>query len=353
MPSPNNKTFTELLNKASFGIEQGQAFVLYRKPMEHQIIGIFQSDARLNSTIDFTESGFVFAPFDFDEDAILIRPDEVLISSFEAEFGNQTSKIKVSEDGKEAHLELVKSGIEEIKKGNLQKVVLSRTITIARAKSHDAIFRDLLKSYPNAFCYLFYHPKVGMWCGATPETLVQIKARKLRTMSLAATLPIDDGNQPNWGSKEIEEQQMVSDYIQKRLGPKMDALKVANAESFKAGKLWHLKSEITGTISAAINLKDVVKALHPTPAVCGIPVESAQTFITQQENYKRTFYTGFLGELNLWTQNELSLYVNLRCMELNANKASIFAGGGITLASEPEREWIETQNKSRTMLNIL
>lgn len=353
MPFPNNKTFAELLLKSSFSFEHGLPFVLYRKPKEDQVNGIFQSNNELNSAVDFTERGFVFAPFEFNEKAILIRPDQVVTSNFETNTEAQSSQIKLTDEGKESHIQLIEAGIEEIKKGNLQKVVLSRKITVPRSKSPDAIYMDLLKNYPNAFCYLLYHPKVGMWCGATPETLVQIKVRKLKTMSLAATLPIDDPKQPNWGSKEIEEQQMVSDYIQKQLINKVDALSVSKAESIKAGNLWHLKSEITGSISTKANLKEIVKALHPTPAVCGIPMETAKNFIIQKEMYKRTYYTGVLGELNLWNQNEVALYVNLRCMELTEKNASIFVGGGITLASDPEREWIETQNKSRTMLNIL
>lgn len=353
MPSPNKKTFSELINKSGLHIEQELPFVLYRKPKEQQVIGIFQSDSKLNSVVDFKESGFVFAPFDSTEDAFLIRPDEVIVSSLQRNSELVASDFNETAEGKETHIKLVDNGIKEIIKGNLQKVVLSRVIEVAYSKNPEDIFTNLLNNYPNAFCYLFYHPKVGMWCGATPETLVKVKEKQLKTMSLAATLPIGNAEKPIWGSKEIEEQQMVSDYIQKRLANKMDSLEVGKAETIKAGKLWHLKSEIAGRISNKTDLKEILEALHPTPAVCGIPVETAKNFILQQENYKRTFYTGFLGELNLGTQTETSLYVNLRCMELKETMAAIFVGGGITLASNPEREWVETQNKSRTMLNIL
>ncbi|WP_422861208.1 chorismate-binding protein [Flagellimonas sp. W118] len=353
MPSLNKKTFSELINKSGLHIEQKLPFVLYRKPKEQQVIGIFQSDGELNSVVDFKESGFVFAPFDSKEDAFLIRPDEVIVSSFQRNGEIGASNFNETSEGKEAHIKLVENGIKEIIKGNLQKVVLSRVIEVPYSKNPKEIFTSLLNNYPNAFCYLFYHPKVGMWCGATPETLLQVKEQQLKTMSLAATLPISNAEKPIWGSKEIEEQQMVSDYIQKRLANKMDSLEVGKAETIKAGKLWHLKSEITGHLSNKTDLREILEALHPTPAVCGIPVEAAKNFITKNENYKRTFYTGFLGELNLGTQTETSLYVNLRCMELKEKKAAIFVGGGITLASNPDREWVETQNKSRTMLNIL
>lgn len=350
---PKTKSLHELLEKATFCIKNGLPFTLYRKPLENKIIGIFQADTDLHLAADFTERGFVFVPFNFEENAVLIKPNEIVFADFESDSKRTCSEVGGSNKGKETHIDLVERGIHEIEKGNLQKVVLSRKIEVVLSKSPEEVFRNLLENYPNALCYLFFHPKVGLWCGATPETLVQIKGRELQTMSLAATLPVENNDLPSWGSKEIDEQQMVSDYIATRLRPKLEDLNVGKAESIRAGDLWHLKSEIKGKLFKNASLKEIIATLHPTPAVCGVPTEIARDFINQNENYQRSFYTGFLGELNLWNNKELSLYVNLRCMRLKERKASIFVGGGITLASQPESEWIETQNKSRTMLNII
>ncbi|MDC6364486.1 MULTISPECIES: isochorismate synthase [Flavobacteriaceae] len=328
-------------------------FSVYRKPGEEQITGLFQSDDKLYATITFEERGFVFAPFSSKSEAVLIHPDEILTTTFLEQ--ESTSKITstVSDEGKFDHLELVKSGVEAIKKGELKKVVLSRKLEVKLTKDPINIFKNLLAQYSNAFCYLFYHPKVGMWCGATPETLVQINNNQLTTMSLAATLPNIDSELPAWGTKEVEEQQMVSDYIREKLGGIVDELEISETESVKAGNLWHLRSKVTASLPSKMGIKQIIEALHPTPAVCGIPTQKAKAFILSQENYDRSFYTGFLGELNLRAVNEVSLFVNLRCMELNQENASIFVGGGITVDSEPESEWVETQNKSRTMLNII
>ena len=133
----------------------------------------------------------------------------------------------------------------------------------------------------------------------------------------------------------------------------MEELNLGGAESVRAGNLWHLKSEIKGKLLSKAKIGDIVTALHPTPAVCGIPMQAAKTFIMDNENYERTYYTGFLGELNIGDSKETHLFVNLRCMELASEKATIFVGGGITSASDPESEWTETQNKSMTMLNII
>ncbi|MEX0314768.1 MAG: isochorismate synthase [Allomuricauda sp.] len=353
MHYPKIKTFRELNDEVLTHLKNKLPFVLYRKPFENRVTCLLQEDNSLNFTVDFSEKGFVFAPFDVNDNTILLRADKTVSVDFEGLSQKKVSKVETYSDGKEGHLSLVRKGIAEIKKGNLKKVVLSRKMEVEFSANPGETFNNLLANYPNAFCYWFYHPKVGMWCGATPETLVQIKDGNLRTMSLAATTPYKNAEVPTWGDKEIDEQQMVSDYISGRLSSKLKTLNVSKAESIKAGNLWHLKSEITGKLSIESNLKGIIMSLHPTPAVCGIPTEDAKAFITKNEDYERKYYTGFLGELNLWGDKEISFYVNLRCMELKENAATIFVGGGITKASVPESEWVETQNKSKTMLNII
>jgi isochorismate synthase len=97
--------------------------------------------------------------------------------------------------------------------------------------------------------------------------------------------------------------------------------------------------------------------LHPTPAVCGFPKLDAQKFIIENEGYDRTFYAGFLGEWNKdfvsYKENCSDLYVNLRCMKIEDQKAKLYVGGGINKGSNPEKEYIETVNKSLTMKKVL
>ncbi|PWL39085.1 isochorismate synthase [Flagellimonas aquimarina] len=353
MPYQKNKDFHKLLEKVDSCLENDYPFSIYRKPLESKVFGVFQSNDELNITTDFEDKGFVFAPFDLNDNAVLIHADEVLEVFFEKEGTTDDIKTFTNDSGKYNHLKLVEKGINKIGSGALTKVVLSRKIAVKLSRSPKEIFISLLSNYPNAFCYLFFHPKVGIWCGATPETLVRIAGGELETMSLAATLPIKENSSPNWGSKEIEEQKMVSDYIKEKLVHSLEEFNMGKAESIVAGDLWHLKSDIKGKLSATAQIKDIITSLHPTPAVCGIPTSAAKAFIVQNESYKRTYYTGFLGELNLNKEREMNLFVNLRCMEISDQNASIFVGGGITSASNPEREWSETQNKSKTMLNII
>ena len=96
--------------------------------------------------------------------------------------------------------------------------------------------------------------------------------------------------------------------------------------------------------------------MHPTPAVCGLPKNSAKAFILENEPHDRHFYSGFLGELNSsFSTNSRSsdLFVNLRCMQIEDSKAHLYMGCGITKDSIPEKEWEESVNKSMTIKKVL
>ena len=95
----------------------------------------------------------------------------------------------------------------------------------------------------------------------------------------------------------------------------------------------------------------VLSALHPTPAVCGIPKQAALEFILNNESHERKYYSGFCGPLNM--DGATHLYVSLRCMEIMDNVCRLYAGGGLLIDSEEKREWEETKIKLNTMLNVL
>lgn len=351
-------------------------FVAYRKPKEDTIKAILQKDDHLHHLKTYAEKGFVFSPFDAQHPTILLVPNELLeISDFvpSANRSKQHMAGPTDRDNnrKEAHIQLVKKGMDEIKKGTFQKVVLSRCLENDSKALPQDLFHRLLVNYPSAFCYCWYHPKVGLWLGATPEILLMLKNRRFTTMSLAGTQKYTVNENPTWGHKELEEQQMVTDYITEALKSQVDQLKQTKTDTVRAGELLHLRTKITGLVERE-NLEAVVKALHPTPAVCGMPKKNARNFIRDNEHYNREFYTGFLGELNLKAGkqrnsrrsnqenqayrsivNTTTLYVNLRCMQLKNEKAYIYVGGGVTKDSDPEQEWEETVAKSGTMLSVL
>ena len=353
MPSQKNSEFIKLIGKARFQKENSLPFVIYQKPNDVTVKGIFLEHANLTYASDFTEAGFIFSPFDNSDKTIVFPSDTINeVPYVHVETIIEETKNAV-ESGKKSHLALVEKTIKKIIEGELKKVVVSRKITTQTQKDAFSLFEQLLNTYSSAFKYLWFHPKVGMWLGATPETLLKVKEGTVSTTSLAGTLPVIAGEFPAWSKKEVEEQQLVTDYILDTLSGKLANIEVSTAKSVKAGKLWHLKSVLKGDLIEKVVLGDIIKALHPTPAVCGIPLKIAKEFLKENEGYNREFYTGFLGELNFGSDRNTHLFVNLRCMKLDEKDATVFIGGGITKDSIPNSEWEETQHKSKTMLSLL
>ena len=357
-------------------------FVAYRKPRESTLNAILQQTNDLHFVNDFTEKGFVFAPFDEAENSIILPLDisEVISTSFNVSEHHDSPNNKIHSlssadfsESKQFHINLINKGITAIKEGQFKKVVLSRQETVILSETNPiSIFKNLLNSYISAFVYCWYHPKVGLWLGATPETLMKIDSNRFSIMALAGTQEYQGNLDVIWGEKEIQEQKIVTDFIIETLKPSVETFKVSGTETVKAGNLLHLKTMITAHLKANINLKQLIFQLHPTPAVCGLPKLNAKDFILKNENYIREFYTGFLGELNFATttspragkrnienraysitRNSTQLYVNLRCMQLKDDKAIIYIGGGVTVNSDAEREWQETISKSFVIKNVL
>ncbi|MFH6946363.1 chorismate-binding protein [Flavobacterium sp. FlaQc-50] len=339
---------------------QNLPFVLYSKPNSNRIIGLLQQNNDLHTVSNFTEKGFVFASFD-EKQLILIPENESEIITSEQE-SVTIALTEINDSGfdataKKHYEDLVAKGIEAIKNDEFKKVVLSRSESVALAEfDFTVVFQQLIQLYPTTFCYCFFHPKVGFWMGATPEQLLKANGNEFETTALAGTQKANSEVEILWQQKEKEEQQYVTDFIIKRLREVALSVNVTEPYSIKAGSIWHIKTDISGVLNENSTLEEVIDTLHPTPAVCGLPKKKAKAFILENENYDRTFYTGFLGELNSSLASSAvssDLFVNLRSMQIQENKAILYMGCGITKESIPEKEWEESVNKSMTMKRAL
>lgn len=337
-----------LLEKASYYFSKKLPFALFVKPNQVQLNGVFQNTDEL---VEFSgQKGFVFSGFYNTKDVVLpFDSCEVIQENWSSEKQYQERVYFSDYDGVEFK-NLVQKGINAVVENQFEKVVLSRKIEIP----FDAIdsiesFKNLVNTYSSAFRYLFYHPQIGLWMGATPEQLVKIKNGEFYTMALAGTQPYSE--HIVWGEKEIKEQELVTDFIKNQIEDKVNTIKISDATTHRAGSIVHLKTDISGSIKSSIQPLDLVKALHPTSAVCGMPLQQARSFILEHEGYDRKYYSGYLGE---WKGMENSdLFVNLRCCEFLENAVAVYVGCGITKDSIPEHEFIETFNKSRTIVSIL
>jgi len=202
-------------------------------------------------------------------------------------------------------------------------------------------------------------PQTGTWLGATPELLVSVNSQGIfKTIALAGTLPYSpeiDLKSVAWTQKEIEEQALVCRYI-------INCFKKIRLREYEehgprtvvAGNVMHLKTiyEVDMTATNFPQLGTVMlNLLHPTSAVCGMPFENAWQFLKRNEGYNREFYSGYLGPVRI--SQESMIFVNLRCMQVFKEQVRIYAGAGITIDSNPQKEFEETEMKMQNLQNLL
>lgn len=349
-----------IVEKVKNQLAQNLPFVLYCKPNSETITGLFQRNDELYEVDNFIEKGFVFASFDGNQTYLIPENQSERFAAIwkKKEFWGQEDRYESIDESAKIYFEsLVRKGIQAIEKEEFKKVVVSRKETVDLVDfDWIAVFENLVQLYPSTFVYCFYHPKVGFWLGATPEQLLKANSNKFETIALAGTQKDTGDAEIIWEQKEKEEQQFVTDYIVAKLENVASEVLVSKPYSIKAGSIWHIKTDISGILHSDFNLQQVIGLLHPTPAVCGLPKEKAKAFILENENYDRSFYTGFLGELNCGNEAGVTnsdLFVNLRCMQITDSQAHLYMGCGITKDSVPEKEWGESINKSMTMKNVL
>jgi isochorismate synthase len=351
---------TNLFQKLNAHKTQNLPFVIYSKPNSKNTIGFFQNSDELYLLSDFTKEGFVFAPFGKDIPCFFPKDVSEIIQEINT-YGDSFLEVNLNSNEEDVSEkinfeDLVSKAIHEIKLGSCQKIVVSRKEeVIIDTFDVETSFKKMLSLYPTAFKYCMYHPKIGLWIGATPEQLLQVNENEIKTVALAGTKVI--GNELDWEIKEQQEQQFVTDFILENIKPFVSNTTISKPYTVTAGNIQHIKTDISAKTDKFSSLKDIIDVLHPTPAVCGFPKNIALDFILKNENYQRSFYTGYLGELNYcFESNEhltSDLFVNLRCMQIKDTKATIFVGCGITKDSNPEKEYLETKNKSETMKKII
>lgn len=353
------------------------SFALYRLPWTDECYFIMQTSDEVEKLTDIAElngkTGFVIAPFQQTEEhpLLLIRPD---ITAYDwAEISHSLVSLKYADailtcknvsgspiptlsekERYERYFAAFGRFMEPLQQKKFKKLVLSRPafFPIDERFSPLETFVKACNAYPRMMIYLCHTPVSGTWIGSTPEILLSGHAQHWSTVALAGTMPVNpNGEGTKWSEKNKEEQALVAEYVRKiakKYGRKMTEQGPYEA---RAGQLLHLKTDFHFQLKETGFLGDLLKELHPTPAVCGLPKQEAYQFIPENEGYDRRYYSGFVGWLD--PEGTTDLYVNLRCMEIRANEAKLYAGGGILPSSEVHSEWEETGEKMKTMKNIL
>ncbi len=234
------------------------------------------------------------------------------------------------------------------------KVVLSRRKKVDAFKLSKApeVFLRLAEAYPGSFIYIFSSEYTGTWGGASPELFLNYNNEEVKTVALAGTIALKDTTEQElaWTEKEVDEQHIVELFIENLLNKNAGSFEKKGPYTQITGSLAHLISRYSAHLPAN-KLTKLMKELHPTPAVCGLPKKKSYEVIDQIELYNRAYYTGFLGPWNL--DDKVHLFVNLRCMQYFNDHAVLYAGGGITSGSDPEKEWEETENKMCSITKVM
>lgn len=277
-----------------------------------------------------------------------------LASAPEADEQGRALRIaEAATDGPEAWTQQVADIVKAIRDGEVAKVVLARRATVAfdRAPDLPGVAARLTGSGRTATRFVLRPGEIATpaFVGATPELLVGLRGRRLWTEALAGTASVGEGEALEASAKDLAEHTFVVDEIRAALEPLTDEVITAERpEVRRLRDLVHLATPIEARLGAGAHVLDVVAALHPTPAVGGVPRRAALGWIEDREAHPRGWYAAPIGWFD--ARGDGAFHVALRSALIDGRRAHLYAGAGIVEASEPLAEYAETELKLRTVL---
>jgi isochorismate synthase len=356
-----------LLEALEYCIEHRLTFAAFRTPGGQATLWAQQSPE-----LDRVDNGlwwelndvFLFAPFDLPERIPIIRSDvELTFGDAEPAWhrlmectGAVSDKASaprpaMTKPGFEA---AVRKAQEHCRDGELEKAVLSRSIELdVSMQDAPRLFLEALHQRSEALVTLVATPEHGVWLGASPERLILAENDIVHMDAMAGTMRKSEAptQAQDWGEKERHEQNVVTRTITgKLIDLGIPSISLEGPEVMATGSIAHLRTRITAAVGGR-SVGDVVLALHPTPAVCGVPLDRARTVIRELESRDRELYAGFWGP---WSADgRMELFVNIRCMRLFEHGAQLHVGAGITAGSIAASEWDETEHKADTWRSVI
>lgn len=259
--------------------------------------------------------------------------------------------------------QLVSEAVTSCQRGEIHKVVLSRILEIDTVGPVDSgqVMNHLLRQ--NSGAHHFHVPLVdgGVLLGASPELLLRKYQGWIYTTPLAGSAPrqidplrdLASSQSLLHSEKDQYEHRVVVDEIRRLLAPHCRTLNIPLQPSLvSTATLWHLSTAISGELAnPQIPVLQLANLLHPTPALCGCPTQQAQRLIKRLEPFDRGLFGGIVGWCDEQGNGEWAVII--RCATLYPTSVRLFAGAGIVAASQPEKEWAETETKLGTMRNAI
>ncbi len=247
----------------------------------------------------------------------------------------------------------VAQAVERIRAGEARKVVLARDVVAGIPADADLRLplARLAEAYPDTFTF-----SVAGLMGSSPETLVRssdgtVSARVLAGSAARGTDAAADASAAATlaaSRKDVEEHSFALRSVMLALEPLSTGLSSKPAFALRLPNLWHLASDVTGTLTRGSSALDLVAALHPTAAVAGTPTEVALDVIAELEPFDRGRYAGPVGWVDGNGDGEWA--VALRCAQVEGTTVTAYAGAGVVAGSDPARELAETGLKLRPIV---
>lgn len=237
------------------------------------------------------------------------------------------------------------------------KVVVARAITghVVTPGDERAPLIKLADEYPD--CHIFAVD--GLW-GASPETLVGVRDRRVHTRVLAgsAARGIDPSSDADAAGaladseKDRDEHEFAMQSVLTALAPHCRSIVGASTPfTLKLSNVWHLASDIEGVLTSRESVLTIIDSLHPTAAVAGVPTDRALATIADIEAIPRNRYAGPVGWVDGSGNGEWA--IALRCAQWHDSEIIAHAGAGIIAGSDPESEYAETELKFRPIRDAL
>ncbi|WP_306058053.1 isochorismate synthase [Natronococcus wangiae] len=255
----------------------------------------------------------------------------------------------------------VETALDRIANDDLTKVVLAQALSVELDGAVDvpATLERLRRQYPNCYRFLIGREGGGTFFGAPPERLVSKRGDRVETEALAGSVP--RGETPEEDDEHVErmvdsrkfqrEHGLVVEAIRDQLAPLARELAIDEQTIRRLATIQHLQTPISATLERDHHVLDLVEALHPTPAVGGVPPRAALETIRETESFDRGWYAAPIGWFDAAGDGEFA--VGIRSGLAADETVTLFAGNGIVADSDPNEEWEEVQLKFRPILDEL
>jgi menaquinone-specific isochorismate synthase len=299
---------------------------------------------------------------DFIKDDILTRLQQIdALRKSRRYVSAAPSFVETLVPGYEKWYSLVEEALAWLNENGIRKVVLSRKKIFKSEVSWDPafLFQGIEKIKENSFLFFCRQKNGAAFLGRSPERLFKLSKGFLTSDAIAGTRQRSDSLDDDErlaaelmaSVKDIEEHRIVVEYIYRRMGQLcVDVALDASPEPLKLMHLQHIITRVRGRLKNGCHPADIMRILHPTPAVGGVPPESSREMILRLEPFKRGWYAAPIG----WMSKDAAEFaVGIRSALVCDKELHLFGGAGIVAKSNPDLEWEETGHKMANFTRIL